>query len=54
MLAALELEQGRRASFVLDTCGDDFELAREVESLLREDVPEDDFLERPALDFTLG
>ena len=50
-LAALELEEGRRAAFLDQACDGDEDLRREVESLLAQEGKLDgDFLEAPALE----
>src|SRR5262245_45430457 len=41
---ALELEPARRAAFLDETCGDDYELRREVESLLHAHEQADGFI----------
>ena len=43
--AALEREAGQRGAFLLQACGGDDELRREVESLLAQEKPADRFLE---------
>jgi serine/threonine protein kinase len=48
--AALERPLGERASFVEQACADDEGLRRELESLLAHDQPDDDFLDRPAME----
>jgi serine/threonine protein kinase/Tol biopolymer transport system component len=47
--SALELEPGRRTSFLRETCGNDAALLREVESLLLSHEEAGSFIERPAL-----
>src|SRR5215475_6070077 len=41
---ALELEPARRVAFLDETCGDDYELRREVESLLHAHEQADGFI----------
>src|SRR5215467_6938598 len=48
--SALELEESRRPAFIEQACGDDKELCREVESLLKFDKRGDRFIENPALE----
>jgi len=48
--AALERPLGERASFVEQACADDVGLRRELESLLAHDQPDEDFLDRPAME----
>jgi serine/threonine protein kinase len=48
--AALERPPDERASFVEQACAHDEWLRHELESLLMHDQPEDDFLDRPAID----
>ena len=36
--AALEQKTGQRAAFLLEVCGDDDDLRREIESLLAQDL----------------
>jgi tetratricopeptide (TPR) repeat protein len=48
--SALDLEPDARAAFLDRACGEDAELREEVESLLRADGPNMDFLNQPVLD----
>jgi serine/threonine protein kinase/tetratricopeptide (TPR) repeat protein len=48
--AAAALSQGQRVAFLEESCGDDEELRREVESLLARETAAADFLEVPALE----
>src|SRR5271166_1352607 len=48
--AALERPLDKRASFVEQACAGDEWLRRELESLLEQDRPGDDFLDRPAME----
>jgi serine/threonine protein kinase/Tol biopolymer transport system component len=50
--AALEREEGQRATYLLEACVGDDELRREVESLLAQEKRTDGFLESPALEGT--
>ncbi len=47
---ALELDESRRAEFLEQSCGDDEELRREVESLLAHEKAAEHFIESPALE----
>jgi len=47
---ASEMEEPRRSTFLRESCGDDQELRREVDSLLASGSASGDFMERPALD----
>jgi TolB-like protein/Tfp pilus assembly protein PilF/predicted Ser/Thr protein kinase len=47
---AAELSQDRRSAFLDESCGEDENLRREVESLLAQEKGAQDFLERPALE----
>jgi serine/threonine protein kinase len=47
---AAELSQDRRSAFLDESCGEDENLRREVESLLAQENGAQDFLERPALE----
>lgn len=50
-LAALEVEESKRAEFLDQACRDDQDLRREVESLLAQEAKlASDFLEAPALE----
>ena len=46
--AARTKPSGERAAFLLDACRDDESLRRDVESLLKEQVSADGFLDSPA------
>ena len=46
---ALEMDESRRASFLLEACGDDDGLRRELEALLAREPQVGSFLEKPAL-----
>ena len=48
--AALEREEGQRATFLKEACGGDDSLRREVESLLAQEGATGSFLEAPALE----
>jgi eukaryotic-like serine/threonine-protein kinase len=48
--SALDLDATSRAAYLAETCGDDAELRREVESLLAHERTAQHFLEEPALD----
>ena len=48
--AALKLEAGERADFLLQACAGDEDLRREVESLLASDAQAESFLESPVLE----
>ena len=48
--SALKVEESRRAAFLKDTCGEDENLRREVESLLAGEKQAENFLEAPALE----
>jgi len=50
--AAVEAEEKERAAFLEKACGEDSELRREVESLLRYDKQAQQFIDRPALQLT--
>ena len=45
--AALEIPETARESFLIESCGEDSEMRREVESLLGFRIPSDNFLENP-------
>lgn len=47
---ALDFSSGERETFLADACGEDTELRREIESLLRAHAKADDFLESPAVE----
>lgn len=47
--AALEVKPHERAAFLAQTCAEDAELRREVESLLSFEAQAEDFIEKPAL-----
>src|SRR5271170_3116632 len=49
---ALEVKEEQRAAFLKEACRDDFDLRREVESLLAQAKTADSFLEAPALEAT--
>jgi eukaryotic-like serine/threonine-protein kinase len=51
--AAAALAQEQRVAFLEESCGDDEELRREVESLLARETAAADFLEKPALEEAL-
>src|SRR5262245_37939796 len=48
--AALEVEETARLSFLSEACATDYELRREVESLLATHAQADGFLEKPAVE----
>jgi serine/threonine protein kinase/tetratricopeptide (TPR) repeat protein len=48
--AALEQEPGQRAAFLVEVCGDDNDLRREIESLLAQDLAATGPLDRPAFE----
>src|ERR1700739_4381912 len=48
--AALEREESQRGAFLEQACQGDDELRREVESLLKQEKPAEEFLESPALE----
>lgn len=45
--AALEIPEAKRESFLIESCGEDLEMRREIESFLAFKIPSDDFLENP-------
>ncbi len=47
---ALELEEGRRADFLAQVCGEDKDLIRELQSLLAQDKNAEHFMESPAVE----
>ena len=49
-LAALDLEPERRTAFLEESCGADFDLRREVESMLASDAKAGSFIKSPALE----
>ncbi len=51
---ALELQESRRAEFLDRSCGDDYVLRREVESLLAHEKPAEHFIESPAIEVLGG
>src|SRR5438874_13694501 len=50
---ALDCPGEQRSVFLDETCGDDVELRREVESLLRFNEHDSEFLEQPAVDVAI-
>src|SRR6476659_7411242 len=48
--SALERPLDQRQAFLAERCGDDEDLQREIESLLRNDDRPDDLIDRPAWD----